>query len=73
MSPNESHITEKAETPEQGRKDLENELQAYSNKRGEQAQNYEFWITFFFWLQMAAAGRRLFWGYYHPSRLNHGW
>jgi hypothetical protein len=56
MSPNESHITEKPETPEQGRKDLENELQSYSNKRGEQARNYEFWIAFLFWLQMAAAG-----------------
>src|ERR1700741_2291666 len=56
MSPNESHIAEKAETPEQARKDLENELQAYSNRRGEQAQNYEFWIAFLFWLQMAAVG-----------------
>ena len=56
MSPNESHITENFEGPEHGRKDLENELQAYSNKRGEQVQNYEFWIAFLFWLQMAAVG-----------------
>jgi hypothetical protein len=56
MSPNESHITENFEGPEHGRKDLENELQTYSNKRGERVQNYEFWIAFLFWLQMAAVG-----------------
>ena len=36
MSPNEAHVTEDPENPEQGRKDLENELRAYSNQRGEQ-------------------------------------
>jgi hypothetical protein len=59
MSPNEPDVTEDSENPEQGRKDLENELQAYSIRRGEQARNYEFWIAFLFWLQMAAAGAAL--------------